>query len=120
KVDNHNNTRLHGGAEGGEKAHPDRDREVVAEGPEEIDPARQCEWNRHDHMRRFDRRVVGEIQQTEDDDEHDGYDEHQPLSRSLLVLILSAPREVITSWKLHLFRDDGFRLIDESSDVQAT
>ena len=53
------------------KPDPDRDREVVAEQPEQIDAAGQRERNRQQHVRRFDRGVIGEVEQDEDDEQHD-------------------------------------------------
>ena len=92
EVDHHHDAGLHGGAEQRDEADPDRDGEVVAEQPEQVDAAGQRERDGQQHVRRFERRVIGEVQQDEDDQQDDRQHDLQPLPRALLVLPPAAPR----------------------------
>ena len=68
-------------------------------------------------MRCFQHRAVCEIEQSEDDYQHDGYDYKQAVACALLVLVLSAPRDVVARGKLHLPHDGRLRFFDEATDI---
>ena len=67
EIDDHHDAGLHRRAEQRDEADPDRDREVVAEQPQQVDAAGQRERHGEQHVRGLDRRVVREVQQDEDD-----------------------------------------------------
>src|SRR5205823_793731 len=96
---------------------PDGDGEVELQQPEEVHAARQREWAGQQNVRRVDCRAVGDVEQPEDDDEHDGHDYQQSLARALLVLVLSAPLYVVARGQLHLARDTRARFVNEAANV---
>ena len=68
-------------------------------------------------MRGFHERTVGEVEQDEDHDEHDGEHQLQPLPGSRLVLPPAAPLDVVASRQRHRASDGRARLLDEAADV---
>ena len=119
QVDDHHDTGLHGGPEQRNEADPDRHREVVAEEPQQVDPSGQRERDGEQHVRRFDRRPVHEVEQDEDDYNHDRNHELQPLARALLVFPAPAPAEVIAGRQGDRARHGLARLLHEAADIAA-
>ena len=68
EIDDHDDAGLHGGAEERDEADPHRDREVVAEQPQQVHAAGQRERHGEQHVRGLERRVIREVQQHEDDE----------------------------------------------------
>ena len=91
QIDHHHHTCLHRCAEQGDEADPHRHGEVVAEQPEQVDPARQRERDSEKDVRGLDGGVIGEIQQQENDEQHDGQHNLELLPCMLLVLPAPAP-----------------------------
>ena len=63
QVDHHHHRRLHRRAEERDEADPDRDREVVAERVQQVDPAGEAEGDREQHLGGLEERAVGQVEQ---------------------------------------------------------
>jgi hypothetical protein len=96
---------------------PNRYREVVAKQPQQVDATGQREGNGEQHVRRFQRRAIGEIEQHENHKHDDGHDHHESPTCALLVFPPSTPVDVVTRGERHVSRDNGARLADESTNI---
>src|SRR6266550_5933642 len=117
QIDNHHDRRLNGSSEQRNEANPNSDRKVVLQQPKQVDSAGQSERNREQHVRGFQRRVISDVKQTEDNDEYDWHNYQQTTSCSLLVFVLAAPLDVVTGGQLRLARDRILRFINEATHV---
>ena len=61
QIDDHHDAGLHRRPEERDEADPDRDREVVAQQPQQVDASGQCKRHGEQHMGGFDRRPVREV-----------------------------------------------------------
>ena len=95
QIDDHHDAGLHRRPEERNEADPDRDREVVAQQPQQVDASGQSKGHGEEHVGGLDRRSVGEVQQHKDDQEHDRDHNLQPVTRALLVLPAPAPADVV-------------------------
>src|SRR5262249_24501465 len=60
------------------------------------------------------------IEEAKNDYQHDWQHQHQSFARSLLVLILTAPVDVVSGRELHLTGDLCCRFINKAADVSTT
>src|SRR4029453_16391574 len=68
-------------------------------------------------MRCFQNGVIGQVEQTKDDDQYDWNHNHQSLSGALLVFVLTTPIHVIAGRQLHLARELRLGLVNEATYV---
>src|SRR5205814_1649090 len=73
----------------------------------------------HENVQGFLHGVVGHVKHDENDHQYDGNDNLQTLFGTNLVLVLSAPFDVIASRHGHALCDDSLRFLDKPPDVTA-
>ena len=91
KVDDHDDTGLHGDAVERDVADPDGHREVVAEQPLQDDAAGHRVHDRQHDDHRLGDGVERHVQQHEDDEQDDRNQDLQPLAGAHLELVLPGP-----------------------------
>ena len=68
-------------------------------------------------MRSFQRRVIRDVKQREDDHQHDWHHNQQTAARALLVFVFATPLDVVTGRQLRLGRDRILRFVNETPNI---
>src|SRR6266849_6356272 len=117
QIDDHHDCCLYGSSEQSNEAHPDCYRKVVLQQPEQIYAASQSERYSEQHVRSFQCRVISDVKQSEDNDEHDWHNYQQATAGAQLVSVLAAPLDVVPGGQLYVSRDRILCFVNETAHV---
>src|SRR5205807_99478 len=104
-------------AEKGDEPHPDGDRHVVVEEPEEPDRPDRGEWHGEEDDHRLRDRSRVHVEEDEDDEERERHDDREARLRTLEVLELSSPFQVVSGRQLDLLVDGALRFGDVAAEI---
>ena len=71
-------------------------------------------------MRRFNYRVVSEVEHDEDDRQDNRQHKLKPCAGALLVLVLAAPLKIVSGRQLHAVAQHLFGFFNKTADIAVT